>query len=164
MIHPWFNWADNALSDLGALGTPHNYIFNIGIILTGIIGLLFTLNIYKIMNTKIGKLGQFLFGLGLVFLILVGIFPSGTSPHNLVAISFFLFSTLGIVVVGVDQLFSKHTREWGLSLMFIITLGLTSLLLITTIPYDLDAAIPEAIGVIVFSEFSLGFGYRLLEL
>jgi len=28
LLHPWFSWADNALSDLGAIGTSYNRVFN----------------------------------------------------------------------------------------------------------------------------------------
>lgn len=161
-LHPWFTWADNALSDLGAIWTPYNMVFNVGMIFTGIIGLLFTVHLPKLTNGKIGIFGVGTFGLALIALIMIGCFPEGTTPHYFVSVTFFSLGALGVTILGIDQLIG---REWAWSafLLSIVASGLTSFLLLTTIP-ELGAAISEMIGMITFSEFSIVYGFRMLIL
>lgn len=162
LLHPWFSWADNALSDLGACDTSYNYVYNVGMIFTGIFGVLFSLNLHKLMKGRVGKIGTVIFGGGMIFLTLVGVFPSGTPPHNTVSMAFFTLCTMGLVVIGCDQV---HATEegWGAFTLSLVISGLSSLGLINTIPYELGAAIPEAIGAIAFSLFSIVFGLRLTK-
>lgn len=159
-LHPWFSWADKALSDLGAIQTSYNYVYNIGMVLTGILGCVFALNLPTLMNWRVGDIGVVFFGLGMGALILVGVFPLGTPPHSIVSIGFFSLSTLGMIIIGIDQVISSDWI-WGSLILSLVILGLSTVFLITRIPYELGAAIPETIGAIVYSEFSLIYGIRL---
>lgn len=163
LIHPWFEWADNALSDLGAIGTSYNIIFNLGLVLSGVSGFIFSLGIPEIVEEWLGRLGACVLVAAMFTLCLIGIFPSGTSPHMLVSISFFALFALAIFLIGIDQFLEEHTRPWGIFCISILILALTSLGLISRIPYDLGAAIPEVIGITVIAEFSIAFGYRLVS-
>lgn len=159
-IHPWFSFPDNALSDLGAVGTSYNFVYNLGMITTGVIGLIFIAGIGGLVG-RVGLIGAAIFSLGLVSLILVGVFPGGTGPHVSVSIAFFALCALGTFVIGVDQICDRSNRAWGVFLIGIVALGLVSVMLCGTIPH-LGAAIPETIGAFAFSEFSIAFGARLL--
>ena len=161
-LNPWFSWPDNALSDLGAIGESYNLIYNFGLIVSGIAGILLTGRLPSITNKKIGWIGTVVFGAGMFSLILIGVFPSGTSPHVTVSWAFFLLAAIGIIIIGIDQLWNSRSRPWGVFCLSIVFLAITSVILIDTIPYDLGAAIPEAIGAISISEFSISFGGRLL--
>lgn len=162
LLHPWFSWADNALSDLGALGVQYNFIFNLGLVLSGLAGHLFAWGLPALMDRKVGLGGDVLFGFGTVLLVLTGVFPEGTSPHKTVSVAFYGLSAIAVLTIGIDQLRDKSEREWGIYLLSVIGLALVGLVLITTIPYKLGAAIPEVIGAVVISEFSMVFGARLL--
>ncbi len=162
-LNPWFSWPDNALSDLGAIGESYNYVYNLGMVLSGIGGALFSTGLPRLTNNKIGLAGTAVFGAGMLSLALVGVFPSGTSPHVTVSLAFFGLATLGITIVGVDQLFDENTGPWGAFSMSIVVLGVASVVLIETIPYGLGAAIPEMIGAVAISEFSICFGARLIK-
>ena len=163
MIHPEFNFPDYALSHLGALDTPDHIIYNVGMVLTGCTGILFSCGVPGLVNTKIGVLGILVFASGFFSLALVGVFPGGTSPHNTVSMAFFTLSTFGILILALDQLLKSSTRLWGVLLMALIFLGVISAVLVGKIPH-LGAAIPETIGAVAFSEFSIVFGLRLLKL
>ena len=163
-LHPWFSWADNALSDLGALGTSYNTIFNLGLVASGIAGLIFTLGLPRLVSRRAGLVGVAVFGFGMISLILIGVFPSGTSPHGLVSVAFYGLSLLGLVILGVDQLRGRSERAWGAFILSILALALAAVKFLSIIPYDLGAAIPEIIGAIAILEFSLVFGARLLGL
>lgn len=161
-LNPWFTWADNALSDLGAIGESYNIIFNLGLILSGIAGVLFVLHLPKLTNGKMGTAGVITIGAGMISLILIGVFPSGTAPHWSVSIGFYGLSAFGMSLIGIDQVRRGPTRPWGILLLSILFLAIASIGLISTIPYELGAAIPEVIGAIAISEFSIAFGARLL--
>ncbi len=163
MMHPEFNFPDYALSHLGALDTPDHIIYNVGMVLTGLMGMLFSCGVPRLVNTKIGILGILVFAAGFFSLALVGVFPGGTSPHNTVSMAFFTLSTFGILILALDQLLKTATRAWGILLLALIALGLVSATLVGKVPH-LGAAIPETIGAFAFSEFSIIFGLRLLKL
>ncbi len=176
-IHPWFSFADNALSDLGAIGTSNNYVFNIGLILTGIFALIFTLGLIQFLDRKLGRIGAVIFGAGNVSLILIGIFPEGMPLHYPVSIGFFALAALGIFIEGIDQLRKDSTRPWGILIICILFLAGASIVLTSTIPYDFTQglvhepsasisfpiAISETIGSIVYGEFTIVFGARMLD-
>ncbi len=163
-LHPWFSWADNALSDLGATGTSYNVVFNLGLIAAGIAGLVFTLGLPRLVSRRAGLAGVAIFGAGMISLILIGVFPSGMSPHGAVSVGFYALSLVGLVVLGVDQLRERSERAWGAFILSILGLALAAIVLCNTIPYNLGAAIPEIIGAIAILEFSVVFGARLLGL
>lgn len=163
-LHSWFSWPDNALSDLGALETSHNWIFNLGLVLSGTAGSVFSLGLLRSLDRKVGIGGAIVFGVGMFFLILIGIFPSGTSPHVSVSIAFYSLCAIGMLIVGVDQLRVKSDRIWGVFTLSVVFLAIGSLILIRTIPYELGAAIPEVIGAIAISEFSISYGARSLNI
>lgn len=163
-LHPWFSWADNALSDLGATGTSYNVVFNLGLIAAGIAGLVFTLGLPKLVSRRAGLAGAAIFGAGMISLILIGAFPSGMSPHGTVSVAFYVLSLVGLVVLGADQLREHSDRAWGAFILSITGLALAAIGFCNTIPYDLGAAIPEIIGAIAILEFSVVFGARLLGL
>ncbi len=160
-LNPWFVWADNALSDLGAVGESYNFVYNSGMVLSGSFGILFSVVLRKICVTRFGFFGVFAFGLGMFFLALVGFFPSGYSPHMFVSIAFFSLTTIALIIVGIDQVWVEETRPWGIFTLSLTLTGIIAILLTQKIPYSLEAAIPEFIGAIVYIQFSLIFGIRL---
>lgn len=162
LIHPWFRWPDHALSGLGALGTTHNFVYNLGLIVTGVLGLVFVLGLWNFFESQISYLGSGLFGVGLVFLILVGVFPGGTGPHVFVSGAFFGFCAFGMLVIGLNLLRKPEERTWGVFMLAVLILGGAILWLGSTISYPLGAAIPETIGAVIFSQFSIVFGLRLI--
>ncbi len=162
-IHPWFSFPKNALSDLGALKTPRHWVYDLGMILVGSLGVLFVFGVPALTNSPVGILGVIVFAAGFLNLVLVGIFPGGTGPHNMVSMLFFLLTTIGILMVGVDQLLKGETVVWGIFLVSLVALGLVSVSLVGTIKH-LGAAVPETIGAFAFSEFTIVFGLRLLRL
>ncbi len=162
-MHPEFNFPGYALSHLGALKTPNHIVYNVGMVLTGLMGILFSCGVPRLVNGKIGILGIIVFASGFFTLALVGVFPGGTSPHNTVSMAFFTLSTFGILILALDQLLKQSSRPWGVLLLAVISLGLVSVILVGKIQH-LGAAIPETIGALGFSEFSIIFGLRLLKI
>lgn len=162
LLHPWFTFSGNALSDLGMLGKSYIVIFSMALISMGALGLVFSFKLPDLVNGRIGVSGSLLFGVGVFFIILIGLFPKGTVFHDPVAIVAFSSLFFGILLIGLDQLLCKSTRPWGVLPISILVLTVLSVMLLFTVPYGLEPAIPELIGLVMFSEFIIVFGAKLV--
>ncbi len=157
----WFRWYDEPLSNLGEAGASYSNIFNVGLVLAGILGFLFAMAIFRLIETRVGVLGVSLFTAGMIFLILIGIFPEGTTPHIYVAIAFYALAIAGITLVGIDQMLDFTEPMWGIFFLSSVGLSLAAVYLVYTIPYDIGLAIPEFIGAIPIMQMALVWGARL---
>lgn len=156
-LQNWFSWTENALSDLGAVGISNAYVYNYGLIIAAIFGIIFSLNLFAFLKYKISRAGTIFFLLGLIFLITVAIYPSGTSPHVLVSFAFFGFSAFGIFLIGIGE--SVKNRKLGYLCLGLILIGLP--LAYVSARIFSGVAIPEMIGVICFSIFSFLFSLKI---
>ena len=141
-IHPWFDWNENALSDLGATGTGHAWVFNIGLILAGTFAMAFSTYLIEEAEGTGEKAGAILFFLASLSMALIGIFPEGTSPHFEVSALFYLLSVIAMSIYGVC-LWRRHT-PYGPASLVMVALGMA----MAFIPGWTSAAIPEAIGAV----------------
>ncbi|MFO7791397.1 MAG: DUF998 domain-containing protein [Candidatus Saliniplasma sp.] len=157
----WFNWADHALSHLGEVGTSYNNVFNAGLIIGGILGLIFIFGLIQYAEELIGYYGIAFFGAGMVFLILVGIFPMGRAGHEWISALFFITSLSGLTAFGMDQVWDLMEPSWGFFILSSVILCIVSAGLVTTIPYETGAAIPEFIVSIPIMQFTFVFGARI---
>ncbi len=163
LINSWFTWGDHALSDLGAADVSYNNVFNFGIMVAGMAGLIFALGIFRYSEGAVGAVGTLIFLFGMICLILVGIFPMGNPPHFYVSILFFALSAIGMVLIGIDQLWDLTEPIWGVFILSAVGLTLINVaLLYYAVPYELGPAIPEFVGTIPIMLFSLVWGTRLL--
>ncbi|WP_342764390.1 DUF998 domain-containing protein [Thermococcus sp. M36] len=92
---------ENAISDLGKLGLPHNWVLNIPLIVTALLGIYYSLGLLGEMRNIVEKLGVGVFVIGLAFLALIGLFPKGTPLHYTVSWGFFLFASFGYLIAGL---------------------------------------------------------------
>jgi hypothetical membrane protein len=115
-VSPWFSWTNNALSNLGDLTRPTSApIFNIGLIVGGILTAIFALGLS--MKTKTNTLGLvatillFACGLGMIG---VGIFPENYPlPHVISAMTIFVPITASLLLFAVAQLRGKSMMTFG---------------------------------------------------
>jgi hypothetical membrane protein len=134
-----FQFTGNALSDMGRVGLEKNYIFNGGLILSGIVGLIFGLYLFTnlVKNEKIPG-GVFIDAAFL--LICIGLFPEGTKPHFIVSVGFFLLALIAILGMGI--LFLKRKGNLG-----VFSIGGALLAVLGAfVPRWEGVAIPETIG------------------
>lgn len=158
LTHPWFSFEKNAISDLGKIGLEGNYILNTGLIVSGSMGFVFGYGLLRAQKRTLGKIGCFIFILGIVSLILIGTFPEGTSPHYPASLGFFLLSSLGMLIKGIDDLREKgKSRKFG---FFSILLFLIGWILATIALKSFEGvAIPELIGAVAFSVWVYGIAF-----
>lgn len=173
LLCPWFSWTENYLSDLGgfygdrpiwaAHGTA-SILFNMGLILAGVLGVCFGLGLRKSQSfrTPLGNIGTLFLILDAAALMGIGIFPETTGPpHTFFSFAFFIMVGISLALVGTALIkTSERTLGWFTITLFIF--GLVSVpLFITPQPVG-NNAIAEMIPIISASIFSMVFGYRLL--
>lgn len=120
---PWFSLTDNWLSELGgsygqnptwtALGAG-SLSFNVGLILTGLVGILFSLIIRKsnLFNTKLGKIGLLFLVIEMFALFCVGLFPITLGRiHSISSSVLFLMIPVVLLVIGYE-LVKIYGRNW----------------------------------------------------
>ena len=134
-LNPWFSLTENALSDMGSIKNPIGYAFNSLLILLGIAGIGFGIEGLK------EKRATILFSLGMLSLLLVGIFPEEYKPHSFFALSFYILLLADIFICGLRMVQKKKSAIiWvlGSPIVFIIMLYLTGIFK--------GLAIPELVG------------------
>jgi hypothetical membrane protein len=116
----WWRLTENAISDLGKLGLPHNWILNLSLIATALLAIYYALGLLKLAENDVEKAGVWVFIFGLIFLAMIGLFPEGTTPHYYVSWAFFIVSAMGIAVTGVGFLLSGRERLGQLSEILVV--------------------------------------------
>ena len=100
-LHPSFDLfsPDQALSDLGRVGDPLGYIFNLGVIISGLLFMVASIaNIPWAKGDTFKRSAAAVFIFALILYVMIGTFPKGTPYHNFFARSFFLISTIAIAL------------------------------------------------------------------
>ncbi|MHA1860310.1 MAG: DUF998 domain-containing protein [Candidatus Asgardarchaeia archaeon] len=138
--HSWFSFDRNALSDLGAIWVPDNYIFNLGLITSGLMAIPFFIAIFYYFKDPIGKMGSIIFLTAILSLISIGLFPEGTSIHYLVSVSFFMLSLVALLMMSTSLVL--RDRKIGMFLLSDVLLSAA----LSFIPEWPAIAIPETIG------------------
>jgi hypothetical membrane protein len=153
---PWFNWAHNALSDLGVGGLSALF-FNSGMVFGGILALFFSIGLMKILSNKIGACTL---GLSSVALIGIGVFPENINlPHFIASAAFFILVTLSLIILGVTIKKDKFERNMaGLAAIFAL-LALSSGLLL--LPFE-GIAIPESVVCFPAFIWCMVYGLKML--
>lgn len=113
---PWFTWTEHALSDLGIQANTAG-VFNNGMIIGGLLTLMFSLGLIKILSRKTGA---FLLLFSSFCLIGIGVFPETVFiPHLFTSASFFIILTVALLIIGVTIKQNHFERTIGfLALLF----------------------------------------------
>jgi len=125
MLNPWFSIMNNALSDLGALGLKHAWVFNLGLTISGFFAVLYSIYLLWATKSKLEALASSIFFLSAVHLILIAAFPEGTYPHLLVSFEFFILSGISILVFGIALMVQGNPR-FGLTFSLLSAVGFIS--------------------------------------
>ncbi|MFW9806180.1 MAG: DUF998 domain-containing protein [Candidatus Thorarchaeota archaeon] len=121
LLSPWFKWEENALSDLGNYdrGIPAAIVFNIGLVLTGVLLLIFTLYFIRTITDLPTKIGSLPFIIALFFLIAIGVFSENAGViHFYVSVGFFASFPFAMWFVGLALL--RFRKFWWFSLISIL--------------------------------------------
>ena len=175
MSSSWFSWQENALSDLGVdtFGgtTAGIWTFNLGMIIAGVLSSIYAYGLYRLLtNNTTNKIGVIAVIIGGINLALVGIFTEDwPTIHRLVAMTYFVFTPIGLIIMGSGML--KKERTFGIITM--IT-GISALIAISTAilivfespvanGWPAGIAIPEMVEAVILATWISGSALRFLK-
>jgi hypothetical membrane protein len=159
LLSEQFSWAANALSDLGRASWESTAVFNVGLVVAGLLALPLGIILARNARTLLHAAGSVAFSLAAICLSLIGVFALPAPQHGTVAIGFFLAFTIGLFVYGTGDVRSGARLRGGGT----VALGLVHVLAwIVWVgaggPGGL--AIPEIIGSVCLSVWILGTAAR----
>lgn len=113
--HSQFSWLDNALSDLGVVDGATAVLFNLGLIISGVLTLIFSVGLFMLLHNKVlGFAGNLLLAVDALALALIGIFPESARPmHYYASVAFFALFPISILLICAEFL-SSSRKKMGL--------------------------------------------------
>ncbi|WP_297417668.1 DUF998 domain-containing protein [Thermococcus sp.] len=144
----WWRITENAISDLGRVGLPNNWVLNISLITTAVLIIYYAIGLFALLRNGVEKAGVVIFVLGLVFLALIGFFPEGTSPHYYVSWAFFVTTSVGLLVAGLGMGLSGRR---GLATFTVVIFTLGWILGLWAKGHYHGVAVAESIGAVTFA-------------
>lgn len=127
--NPWFNVFKHALSDLGGPRAIDPWVYNVGLVITGVLTSIYALYAASASASKIAVYASSFIFIAGIFLVLIGVFPSGTRPHTFVSTWFFVQMWMAVVASAIDFLARKRL-VLGTLLLALSAAGLLAALLI----------------------------------
>lgn len=160
-VSPWFSWTNNALSDLGNITKNSSPIFNAGLIISGIVIVIFPMGLRaETEKNTLEHLGTIALIVSAIALIGVGIFPENyILEHVITAGTMFLLNTIGLFLFGLAFMRSKSMRLLG---VVSILLAIASAVIWVPI-WGRGIAIPEMIASVAVYILMLVLSVRLLS-
>lgn len=140
--NPWFVFTEHAFSDLGGPMSEDAEIFNNGLIGLGGLFILYALTLIGDAINKVETVGGAFALMAGVFLALIGVYPSGTTPHTFVSIWFFVQADVAITVWGIGILLSG----WDVFGLVFTCIGIVGPLIAVVVPWP-SIAVVEAYGI-----------------
>lgn len=145
--NPLFVFTENAFSDLGNPLANDPWIFNYGMMLNGLLVVLFGLYLVYVSFNKTCTVGGGFMMITGTFLTLIGIFHEGSKNHYFVSVWFFTQGALTVLTWGL-ALFrdTKWNREGGIFLVLSIGGSMAALI----VPWP-SIAMLEAWGILIMN-------------
>ncbi len=142
-----FNWVTNALSDLGVQAGVTAPIFNAGLVISGLLFLVFAVGLFQLAGKSVvGKAGAFFLCLACVSLVCIGIFNESFNPiHFYVSVAFFVSMPISLLIL-VGSFWLAGQRRISLFTLAIGLAAATPWMLQYTISYVPNVAIPEFVS------------------
>ena len=140
--NPWFVFTEHAFSDLGGPMAEDAGIFNNGLIVLGGLFILYALTLIWDAINKVETVGGAFALMAGVFLVLIGVYPSGTTPHTFVSIWFFVQADVAITVWGIGILLSG----WDMFGLVFTCIGIVGPMIAVAVTWP-SIAVVEAYGI-----------------
>lgn len=155
-FNPWFSISQYTFSKLGRTSSAnYPWIFSMGTIIGGIFMIWYGVELVKNHVKKLQILGGGYVVLSGVFMILIGVFPDGTKPHDFIAVATFLSFYVGLMLFGLGN----DKKIFKVSTVFIFILALAGLLcpcwpsLCYLEIYGLTLAVLDMISLLIFAQY-----------
>jgi len=162
LLAPWFAWTGDALSDLGSPARATAPLFNAGVFLAGLLGLVFVVRLWIGVegSTWLRRVALVVLGTSFASLGLVGVFPVGTGLHFPVAVGYFVALTYGLWLYGSADALEGATRR-GVATIWLGVATVTGWVALVAIPSISGIAIPEAVSTIALATWAVSTTLRV---
>jgi hypothetical membrane protein len=145
IINPWFVFQADAFSSLGSDSANFPFVYNaLAMIGTGIIIMAYSIFCIWRARNKIETTGYSFLLISGVFLMLIGIYHSGTRPHTFVSSWFFIQSLISFIAISIGLILAKKVKL-GFSLLLI---SIIAPIIAYLVPWQSVAEI-EAFGIAI---------------
>lgn len=161
---PEFSWTENALSDLGVQEGVTAPLFNYGLIISGILTLIFASELFIFLSDKLsGRIGAFILILDAFALTAIGIFPENAKPmHYYASVAFFVLLPIAAFVIGATFLLMAKVKM-GLFTFLAAIVAAAVWIIQFSIRFVSGVAIPEAVSALSASMWSIVLGFKMLK-
>ncbi len=156
---PGFSWTENALSDLGVQEGVTAILFNAGLIISGILTIIFATGLFMFLQGNLlGRIGAFVFVLDAFALTAIGVFPENVKPiHFYASVTFFTLFPISMFFLGVAFL---HLLK--IKLGFLTFIAAIVAVIVWTIPFGKGVAISETLSALSLCVWSIVLGCKML--
>ena len=152
-IHKNFSFMKNSLSDLGRLGAKNSWVFNAGLIISGIFLFLFSISFFVEQVRLLKRICGIFLIISSILAIMIGLSPKGTPFHNPVSVVYYNIFMGATFIYGIDELRLKRYPP-GLYSVLILPVGYLTYFLYTVIGFataELGVAILLLLWVLFIS-------------
>ena len=161
--YPQFSWTENALSDLGVQEGATAVLFNSGLIVSGVLALVFATGLFLFLNKTLTKIGASIFFLTAAALIAIGVFPENAEPmHYYASVTFFLLAPISLLVFTAHFLLMRKVRM-GLFTFLVATISAAIWILYFAIQFVSGVAIPETVSALAASTWVIVLGCKMAK-
>jgi len=159
-----FSWADNALSDLGVQQGITAVVFNVGLVVSGLLFLVFAAGSFTLLRRQVlGKVGVFIFALSCIALIGIGVFNESFSPtHYQVSVAFFVLFPISLLVLSA-AFWRLHQRVFGVFTLAVALVAAAVWVLEFTLHYVPNVAVPEFVSGLAGAVWVEALSFRMLK-
>ena len=159
-----FSWVKNALSDLGVQSGVTAVIFNSGLVIGGLLFIVFTIGLYRYAGNRfVGKVGAAVFVLACIMLIAIGVFNESYKPtHYIVSVGFFVLMPVSLMIL-VAGFWMQGRRKLGAFTLALGVLATSVWVLEFAFHYVSGVAIPEFASGLAGAFWVLVMSYLMIE-
>jgi len=157
---PSFSWTENALSDLGVQEGLTAFLFNNGLIITGVLAILFDTGLFTFLPENLSsRLSALVFVFDAFALTAIGVFPENVKPiHFYASITFFTLLPTSMFFLGATFL-----RMLKMELGFFTFIAAMVAVIVWTIPFGKGVAIPETLSGLSASTWAIVLGVKMVK-
>ena len=161
---PQFSWVENALSDLGVQQGITAPLFNVGLVASGFLSLVFAVGLFRLGGKSLlSRVGAVVFVLACVSLIGIGVFNESFSPtHFFVSVAFFVLLPVSLLVFVGGFWFAGRRRAAIFTLVVAFAAAVPWVLQFG-IHYVSNVAVPEFVSSVAGTLWMVVLSFKMLK-
>jgi len=162
--YPQFSWTENALSDLGVQEDVTAILFNSGLIIAGILALIFATGLFIFLREKmLGRIGAFVLILATMALIAIGVFPENVRPiHYYASVAFFVLFPISMLFIVATFSFTGKVKMGLFTFVVAMVVAVVWIEYFST-RFVSNDAIPETISALSASAWTIVVSFKMLK-